>query len=439
MKRKIVAIVLSLLLLVSLTACASFQSSKWEASHNEQGETPQREDEPQQEQDDVDEQYADESYADEPYADVEESYVIDGIEVSDFTLNIRDWNNFAWEYEYFADIRQPIRFDESMPHGYLAVQYIMLLNDHLYARTPFSYREKEAAVWLVEELMAMGYSWEDIYVQEFNFEDNMFWMNMEAFITTVDMWSAEEGFFDTDLRYTTQLSQNVILTVPGQSEQTIIVGAHYDTLPVHGASDNASGTALLLESARRMMEVDNYYTIVYVFFGAEEIGLVGAHYFVDSLTRGQSNNIQFMINADVLFEGPYLIYSALYTNNEWDDETGSPHVGTNAITQQVDAIANELGFGFIGYPNVAHRIASDFVPFLQAGHTVVNLAGLAGAEYPYDGWVVEVDGEMFMLHILHTPDDDFYVIEERWPGKIIANMHAFSIFLEEMLMINLPT
>jgi len=436
MKIKKTIAILTLVALLTLVACDSVQDIDAGEILYEQNEAPPYEETHQQDNDvepndeeQYDEQYADE--IDEPY---DTNGIIYGIEVSDFTLNVRDWDNFAWEREYFTDIGPPIRFDENMPHGYLAVQYIELLNDHLYARTPFSYREKEAAVWLVEELLAMGYSWEDIYVQEFAMLESSRWDNLMILTGPMGMWGSRNDFFDSEMRETTQLSQNVILTVPGQSERTIIVGAHYDTWPVHGASDNASGMALLLESARRMLQIDNYYTIVYIFFGAEEIGLIGAEYYVANMTEEQSNNLHFMINADVLFEGPYMVYSVAYSNLGWDSERGGIHVGTNELTQQIDAIAYELNLGLIGYPYVVQQINSDFRPFLHSGYTVVNLAGLAAAEFPYEMWTVEVDGNMFMLQILHTPDDDFHVIEERWPGKITANMSAFSIFLEEMLL-----
>jgi len=439
MKIKVIIAILTIVALLTLVACESAQDIESEVLSSEHNEVPHYE-ETQQKQDynvepDIDEQYNDDQYAND-VDDADELYVIDGIEVSEFALNIHDWENFAWEQEYFADRRAPIRFDESMPHGHLAVQYIELINDHLYARTPFSYREKEAAVWLVEELIAMGYSWYDIYVQEFTMLGGMNWEDLMILTGPLGVWGARHDFFDSEMRETTQLSQNVILTVPGQSERTIIVGAHYDGWPVHGASDNASGMALLLESARRMLQIDNYYTIVYIFFGAEEIGLIGAEYYVSNMTDEQSDNLLLMINADVLFEGPYLIYSAAYSNLEWNNERGGLHIGTNELTQQIDVIAYELDLGLISYPYVVRQINSDFRPFLHNGYTVVNLAGLAEAEYPYDMWTVWVDSQIFMLQILHTADDNFHVIEERWPGKIATNMNVFSIFLEEMLLMN---
>jgi len=204
-------------------------------------------------------------------------------------------------------VREP-SFSIDLPYGAIAVNYIKYMSDNLGARSAFTYRELEAAVWIVEELLAMGHDWDTISVQEFTY-----WCAAE--IDLALRWSLVTSRFVLGVGREYQLrpdrvSQNVILTIPGQSERKIIVGAHYDSPPYASASDNASGTALLLESAKRMLELEHYYTIVYVFFGAEEVGLIGAYYYYESLTQAQRDNILMMVNADVLIEGPYVIYGA---------------------------------------------------------------------------------------------------------------------------------
>ena len=84
---------------------------------------------------------------------------------------------------------------------------------------------------------------------------------------------------------------------PRLQEEYIVVGAHYDhlgTLPgaapsvdsiYNGADDNASGTAVLIELARRMKEKGGLSrTIIFVAFDGEEQGLLGSGFFLkDSL------------------------------------------------------------------------------------------------------------------------------------------------------------
>jgi hypothetical protein len=92
--------------------------------------------------------------------------------------------------------------------------------------------------------------------------------------------------------------RNVIGVLPGTDPklrgETIVVGAHYDHLglggafaldpdsagTVHnGADDNASGTAALIDIARRLARRAPARSVTFVAFGGEELGLLGsAHY-----------------------------------------------------------------------------------------------------------------------------------------------------------------
>ena len=56
-----------------------------------------------------------------------------------------------------------------------------------------------------------------------------------------------------------------------------------DTNAIHyGADDNASGIAGMLELAEYFANEQNKRTLVFVAFGAEEMGLLGSKYFTDN-------------------------------------------------------------------------------------------------------------------------------------------------------------
>ncbi|MCL2562636.1 MAG: M28 family peptidase [Oscillospiraceae bacterium] len=325
----------------------------------------------------------------------------------------------------FTASRQIPHIAADTPHGQASVAYIEILNDDFYNRFFFSYREMYTAAWLIEVLLAMGYTWDDIEVQEFSLADAESLTYM-ALTSHIAYFIDSSPFVNFGMR-NSRLSQNVILTVPGRSEKTIIVGAHYDTVMFPGASDNASGTALLLESAQRMLETDNYYTIIYMFFGAEEGGLLGAHYYANSLSQTEHDNILFMINADILLEGPDLFYMGGYDTN------GRP--GTNRITETWDSIATDMyvehGITFHAWPDGVFG-PSDHLAFLPWGHTAMFLVGYDAIDgwYDMDYMVVSWD----MMRVLHSPQDNMAYINEAWPGKIDANMRAFSLFLEALLL-----
>jgi hypothetical protein len=335
----------------------------------------------------------------------------------------------------FIEIRQPLFHAGDTPHGRLSVDYIEYINDNFYDRFAFSYREMHTAAWIVEELLAMGYTWDNIEVQEYTFDEVELFelpgveelsVELISMMTPLFFLLEQTPFVHLGLRES-RMSQNVILTVPGLSDEVMVVGAHYDSVMYPGASDNASGIALLLESAARMINTDNYYTIVYVFFGAEEAGLIGVMHYVNSLSEQDHENILFMINADVLLEGFDLFYMAGYYD---DGESGANH-----ITETWDSIAEDLnaryGFNLMPWPEGVFG-NSDQLAFLPSGHTAMFLVGL----HTQEGWYEREFEEVFMqmVRVLHSRRDDFHYINRTWPGKMEGNMRAFSIFLEEILL-----
>lgn len=80
---------------------------------------------------------------------------------------------------------------------------------------------------------------------------------------------------------------NVIATLPATtgSGATIVVGAHFDSVPIApGAADNATGTAVVLAAARYLATVpDRTHPITFALFDQEEIGLVGSDAFAQRL------------------------------------------------------------------------------------------------------------------------------------------------------------
>lgn len=105
-------------------------------------------------------------------------------------------------------------------------------------------------------------------------------------------------------------SANVIASLPGRGElasEVVVFGAHYDHLGVRegetylGAEDNASGVAVVLEGARALAADDTAprREVLFVFFGAEEMGLVGSRYYVAHPVRPIAQTVA-MVNIDMI-------------------------------------------------------------------------------------------------------------------------------------------
>ena len=104
-----------------------------------------------------------------------------------------------------------------------------------------------------------------------------------------------------------QKSENVLACAPGLVKDTFIAfTAHYDHLGMMGdstyfpgASDNASGTAMLLYLASYFAVHPQHYSILFIAFSGEEPGLLGsAHYVTHPIVP--LANIKFLTNIDIM-------------------------------------------------------------------------------------------------------------------------------------------
>lgn len=87
-----------------------------------------------------------------------------------------------------------------------------------------------------------------------------------------------------DARCFDHTSANVIARQIGNGPKGVI-GAHYDTAPlVQGAGDNASGTAMILELARLLKDINPGWNLDFAAFGAEE-------YIPESLAPGSGDYV----------------------------------------------------------------------------------------------------------------------------------------------------
>ena len=133
-------------------------------------------------------------------------------------------------------------------------------------------------------------------------------------------------------------SYNVIGVLEGSDpilkQQNIIIGAHYDHLGRggegslapksgeihHGADDNASGTAGLIELARLFSSQKPRLkrTLIFIAFSGEEEGLLGSNYYVNHPLAPLTNTVG-MINMDMIgrMKDRKLIIGGVGTAKEW--------------------------------------------------------------------------------------------------------------------------
>ena len=113
-------------------------------------------------------------------------------------------------------------------------------------------------------------------------------------------------------------SANVIAVKEGESAKRLIVGAHYDSVAVgEGYSDNATGIGLLLETAARVKRQTTPYTVVFVAFGAEENGSLGAKEYLRSLPTVERRATIGMIDLDAPAGGDAVSVASRFGGATW--------------------------------------------------------------------------------------------------------------------------
>ncbi|HEX6700170.1 MAG TPA: M28 family peptidase [Gaiellaceae bacterium] len=97
-----------------------------------------------------------------------------------------------------------------------------------------------------------------------------------------------------------RLDWNVIAdSKGGDKNHTVVVDAHLDAIYGAGMLDNASGSATILNIAQKMKNVNPTNHLRFIWFGGEEIGLLGSSFYVDSLSSTELSHIGYDLDADV--------------------------------------------------------------------------------------------------------------------------------------------
>lgn len=225
---------------------------------------------------------------------------------------------------------------------------------------------------------------------------------------------------ETEIKYEYATTQNVVATIPGNDEnfknEFIVIGAHYDHLgyggyhsgsrrpdshEIHnGADDNASGVSVMLELSRKFAkDKDNKRSILFVAFGAEEMGLLGSKYFVNNPLI-PIENIHLMLNLDMV---------GRLDKDENKISIGGSHTAID-LEKNVESIIQEyssLNYSFSpeGYGPSDH--SSFYVKDIPV------LFFFTGAHSDY-----------------HTPNDDFQKLNYHGMRKIANIMYYITNFFD---------
>lgn len=176
---------------------------------------------------------------------------------------------------------------------------------------------------------------------------------------------------------------NLILNKNGttNADTYVIIGAHFDSVAAGvGANDNLSGVAAIMEAARILRTVDTEYSMKFIFFNAEENGLVGSTKYVNEIVRNNTTTtaddmkIRIMFNLDMIGGNKTLTNNTINCEADKVGNTTSGTVSTNDAASL--AFTNDL-IQYVGFYSditgvLNNAYSSDYMPFENKGYVITG-------------------------------------------------------------------
>ena len=174
---------------------------------------------------------------------------------------------------------------------------------------------------------------------------------------------------------------NIIVTKTGTvyPNTYLIVDGHYDTYNGPGVNDNGSGTTTVLEVARMLKNVETEYSIKFIHFTAEEIGLVGSAHYVENVVIPEEMDIRLVFNIDEVGGVAGEVNNTITCErDEW-----SPTGNNAASAAFTDTLANLTEMYSSLTASISYAYGSDYVPFMQNGYVVTGLYEFNESPFPH--------------------------------------------------------
>ncbi len=160
-------------------------------------------------------------------------------------------------------------------------------------------------------------------------------------------------------------TENVFAETPtGDPSSVVMVGAHLDSVNAGpGINDNGSGVGAILETARMLARTPVQNRVRFVLWGAEESGLVGSNYYVNSLSQEERDAIALYLNFDMIGSPNHVFF--VYDGDDSDGVGAGPGpAGSDEIEKVFEGFYQARG---LPYKGTDFSGRSDYGPFINAG------------------------------------------------------------------------
>jgi Peptidase family M28/PA domain len=152
----------------------------------------------------------------------------------------------------------------------------------------------------------------------------------------------------------------------------LVVGAHLDSVPRGpGINDNGSGSGSILEIAEEMAERDTEprNTIRFMWYGAEEFGLLGSEAYVEELKQNQAefSRIKAMLNFDMVASPNFVRFVYDGDNSAFPASPGQVEAGPPGSGEIESIFARHFSSQRLASAPTPFNGRSDYGPFIAEG------------------------------------------------------------------------
>jgi Zn-dependent M28 family amino/carboxypeptidase len=192
--------------------------------------------------------------------------------------------------------------------------------------------------------------------------------------------------------------RNVVAELRGQSEEAIVVSAHYDSVwRGPGVIDNATGVEGVRRIAEELAGHGHMRSLIFIGFAAEEVGCIGSRSWIfDAEVTGELKRIKGIVNLDCIAHGDRFELMA------------SPQ----ALSDRLAGFAAELGFGDRYELSVGPAGPGvDAFPFHEKGIPAASLSHFGYEEY-------------------HLPSERLELVDER---RLSDSVELATLLIESLI------
>ncbi|ROT40411.1 aminopeptidase Y [Sodiomyces alkalinus F11] len=127
----------------------------------------------------------------------------------------------------------------------------------------------------------------------------------EALVERIEAGETVEAYFQQTQIVEERITQNVIVeTEEGDPHNVIVLGAHLDSVQAGpGINDDGSGTSAILEVFKALQNYRFKNKVRFIWWGAEENGLLGSRYYCTHLEPHEIDDILVYLNFDMVARG----------------------------------------------------------------------------------------------------------------------------------------